>query len=38
MSEIATQLKLPLGTVKSRVRLAMTKLRAALGIDPEKTP
>jgi len=30
-SEIATELGIPLGTVKSRVRLAMTKLRALLG-------
>lgn len=28
---IATELQLPLGTVKSRIRLAMTKLRAKLG-------
>jgi RNA polymerase sigma-70 factor (ECF subfamily) len=32
-SEIAAELKIPIGTVKSRVRSAMTKLRAALGID-----
>ncbi len=32
-SEIATRLDLPLGTVKSRVRLAMTKLRLSLGED-----
>jgi RNA polymerase sigma-70 factor, ECF subfamily len=30
-SEIATRLSLPLGTVKSRIRLAYQKLRAALG-------
>ena len=30
-SEIAERLDLPLGTVKSRVRLAMTKLRQTLG-------
>ncbi|WP_203291341.1 sigma-70 family RNA polymerase sigma factor [Maricaulis parjimensis] len=30
-SEIATRLDLPLGTVKSRVRLAMSKLRLSLG-------
>jgi RNA polymerase sigma-70 factor (ECF subfamily) len=30
-SEIATRLKLPLGTVKSRMRLGFAKLRAALG-------
>jgi RNA polymerase sigma-70 factor (ECF subfamily) len=29
-SEIATDLNIPLGTVKSRLRLAMTRLRAAL--------
>jgi RNA polymerase sigma-70 factor (ECF subfamily) len=32
-SEIATDLNLPLGTVKSRLRLAMVRLRALLG-DP----
>lgn len=32
-SEIATRLDLPLGTVKSRVRLAMSKLRLSLGDD-----
>jgi RNA polymerase sigma-70 factor, ECF subfamily len=31
--EIAARLNLPLGTVKSRARLALEKLRAALGID-----
>lgn len=31
-SEIATELGIPIGTVKSRVRSAMTKLRAALGV------
>lgn len=30
---IATQLSLPLGTVKSRLRLAMKRIRAALGDD-----
>jgi RNA polymerase sigma-70 factor, ECF subfamily len=29
--DIATQLNLPLGTVKSRLRLAMTRLRNLLG-------
>lgn len=34
-SEIARTLEIPLGTVKSRVRLAMSRLRAALeGIEP----
>jgi RNA polymerase sigma-70 factor (ECF subfamily) len=30
-SEIATQTGLPLGTIKSRLRLALTKLRHELG-------
>jgi RNA polymerase sigma-70 factor (ECF subfamily) len=30
-SEIAKQLGIPLGTVKSRLRLAMVRIRAALG-------
>jgi len=30
-SQIATELDIPLGTVKSRLRLAMARLRAALG-------
>ena len=30
-SEIAAELDLPLGTVKSRLRLAMARLRSALG-------
>ena len=33
-TEIATQLQLPLGTVKSRLRSALMKLHAALGVDP----
>ena len=36
-SEIATELALPLGTVKSRMRLAFAKLRAALGKSGETT-
>jgi RNA polymerase sigma-70 factor (ECF subfamily) len=32
-SEIAQKLNQPLGTVKTRVRLAMQKLRAQLGQD-----
>ena len=33
-SEIAEALRIPLGTVKSRVRLAMKRLRAVLEMDP----
>lgn len=33
-SEIATELALPLGTVKSRLRLALRRLAALLGRDP----
>jgi RNA polymerase sigma-70 factor (ECF subfamily) len=33
-AEIAMQLNLPLGTVKSRLRLAMTRLRQLLGEAP----
>jgi RNA polymerase sigma factor (sigma-70 family) len=33
-SQIATELNIPLGTVKSRLRLAMTRLRTALGGNP----
>lgn len=36
-SEIASELALPLGTVKSRMRLAFAKLRAALGQSGETT-
>jgi len=31
-SAIAAELGLPLGTVKSRIRLAMAQLRGALGV------
>lgn len=34
-SEIAAQLEIPIGTVKSRVAAAMTKLRAELGVPKE---
>jgi RNA polymerase sigma-70 factor (ECF subfamily) len=34
-TEIAARLRLPLGTVKSRLRSALMKLRAAVGADPE---
>jgi RNA polymerase sigma-70 factor (ECF subfamily) len=34
-SEIALQLEIPIGTVKSRVAAAMTKLRAELGVGKE---
>jgi len=37
-SEIARQLKLPLGTVKKRVRLAMQKLRKALDGEVHDSP
>jgi RNA polymerase sigma-70 factor (ECF subfamily) len=37
-SEIAATLRQPLGTVKTRVRLAMTKLRAALKPSFQGTP
>jgi RNA polymerase sigma-70 factor (ECF subfamily) len=30
-SQIATELGIPLGTVKSRLRLAMSRLKRALG-------
>ena len=33
-SQIAAELDIPLGTVKSRLRLAMSRLRGALGDDP----
>lgn len=36
-SEIGTRLGLPLGTVKSRMRLAFNKLRASMGTTPAGT-
>ena len=33
-SEIARELGIPLGTVKSRLRLAMSKIRSAWGDEP----
>ena len=33
-SQIATELGIPLGTVKSRLRLAMARLRARMGDAP----
>jgi RNA polymerase sigma-70 factor (ECF subfamily) len=35
--EIAEQLSTPLGTIKTRVRLGMRKLRFALGVETEST-
>src|SRR5579884_3561431 len=35
--EIAEQLRTPLGTIKTRVRLGMRKLRFALGVETEST-
>jgi RNA polymerase sigma factor (sigma-70 family) len=34
-SQIAAELNIPLGTVKSRLRLAMVRLRASLGAGEE---
>jgi RNA polymerase sigma factor (sigma-70 family) len=34
-SEIATQMNLPLGTVKTRTRLGLSKLKLALGSNPD---
>lgn len=38
ISEIASRLHLPPGTVKSRVRLAMAKLRSRLGVEEKEKP
>jgi RNA polymerase sigma-70 factor (ECF subfamily) len=37
-ARISAELRIPLGTVKSRVRLAFARLRAALGDESEGTP